>query len=109
MGPRKPGVKVSQIGRPWQKLRLQVIARDTAIARAAGDPVCRLRIPNVCVGDAGPRHVHHVIGADGAPLDATLLITTCAACNLHIGDPRNRARVLADHEIPDWSRGDADD
>jgi hypothetical protein len=47
---------------------------------------CKMRIPGICTGEA--THVHHTQGRAVTGDDPRHLVAACAACNLHIGDPR---------------------
>ncbi len=60
--------------------------RQSATAGPGGNNgLRRRRIPDVCTGRADT--VHHKLGAVSGD-DPRYLEATCAACNLHIGEPR---------------------
>jgi hypothetical protein len=62
--------------RAWRKVRLAVLNRDQWR--------CQLQIPGICTTRA--THVHHVRGKQHGD-DPAYLLSSCQACNLHIGDP----------------------
>jgi hypothetical protein len=70
--------------RRWRKLRTRVLAAN--LEQNGG--TCQLAIPGVCQGQAS--HVHHTHGRSTTGDDPRYLIATCAACNLHTGDPTRR-------------------
>lgn len=78
--------------RAWRTLRAAILYRDERTSRRTGEPFCRLRVPGVCVGESVPMHVHHIhgkaSGCAGCAADHPAhLESTCAPCNLHVGEP----------------------
>lgn len=76
--------------RAWRTTRALVLARDSYM--------CQMRIEGVCTTRAPLKggHVHHKHGRDsgctGCRTDhPTHLLSSCAACNLHAGDPSKKA------------------
>ncbi len=65
----------------WRKTRMSVLARAKGL--------CRLRIKGVCTVNA--THVHHTLGRSVSGDDINYLVSACASCNLHIGDPTKSA------------------
>jgi 5-methylcytosine-specific restriction endonuclease McrA len=64
--------------RAWRTLRAAVLARDKGL--------CQLKIEGVCVHRSDPMHVHHRLGKARGD-DPRYLVSACAPCNLHVGDP----------------------
>lgn len=82
--------------RRWRRVRALVLARDGYRCRAHEDGWCD-RVPGMhaCTGRAeqgGPDagHAHHTHGRAVTGDDMRYLVASCAACNLHIGDPTVR-------------------
>jgi 5-methylcytosine-specific restriction endonuclease McrA len=76
----------------WRRTRVVVLARDRNR--------CQLKVAAVCVQTSEPMHVHHIHGkASGCPGCAadlpSHLISTCAPCNLHVGNPASAADPAA--------------
>lgn len=67
--------------RRWRRIRAHVLAENE---RTHGGR-CRVQIPEVCTGMA--EVVHHTKGRRVTGDDLRFLVASCAACNLHIGDP----------------------
>lgn len=67
--------------RAWRTIRARVLANNPG-------GQCQLHIPNVCTGQA--THVHHILGRTITGDDPKYLMPTCAACNLHVGEPGKR-------------------
>jgi hypothetical protein len=57
---------------------------------------CQLRIPGICTEVA--EHAHHTLGKGVSELDADI-VAACAACNLHVGDPR---QADPPHKVTQW-------
>jgi hypothetical protein len=55
---------------------------------------CTLAIARVCTGEA--TQVHHVLGRRTTGDDRRYLAATCAACNLHVGDP---TKISPSHRV----------
>lgn len=74
--------------RRWRRLRELVGARDGDRCRAHEDGWCD-RVPgkrkHVCTGRY--EHLHHTLGHALTGNDPRHVVTSCSACNLHIGDP----------------------
>ncbi|QJY51227.1 HNH endonuclease [Pseudonocardia broussonetiae] len=64
--------------RAWRKVRAGVLARD--------GHRCQLRVPGICTTRA--THAHHTVGREVSGDDPASIVAACAACNLHVGDPR---------------------
>jgi 5-methylcytosine-specific restriction endonuclease McrA len=72
--------------RAWRATRARVLTRDGFL--------CQLKIRGVCTVDAPMRggHAHHVHGKESGCVGCAAdrmdhLVATCAACNLHVGEP----------------------
>ena len=63
--------------RAWRKTRAAVLARD--------GHTCKVQLDGICTTHAA--HVHHTKGRAITGDDPRYLVASCAACNLHIGDP----------------------
>jgi 5-methylcytosine-specific restriction protein A len=62
-------------GRPWQRIRMFVIARDR---------VCQLRYPDTCTGKADEvDHIAQVMTNPERELDPTNLRAVCTPCHKH--------------------------
>lgn len=79
--------------RAYRRVRAVVLARDGYRCRAHADGWCA-RAPgtHTCTGRAeltGPDagHAHHTHGRAVTGDDPRYMVASCAACNLHIGDP----------------------
>lgn len=66
----------------WRRLRARVL-RDNLLTN---DGRCTLAIDGVCTGQADS--VHHTLGRAITGDDLRYLAAVCAACNLHVGEPR---------------------
>jgi hypothetical protein len=66
--------------REWRRVRARVLANNQAM----NGGTCTLLIAGVCTGRA--TQVHHVLGKEAGD-DERYLRATCAACNLHVGEP----------------------
>lgn len=62
--------------RAWRKLRQRILDRD--------NHVCQMKITGICTYRADC--VHHLNGKANGD-DPKYLVSSCTACNLHIGDP----------------------
>lgn len=86
--------------RAWRDVRARVLRRD--------DFLCRLRIDGVCTTYAPMRggHVHHVHGKGQCPgcrADRPdHLLATCAACNLHVGEPTEARADRPNRGVTRW-------
>lgn len=73
--------------RAWRALRAAVLQRDQYRCRAHTDGWCDRsgrRTAHTCTGAAS--HAHHTRGKALGDAPAHI-VASCAACNLHIGDP----------------------
>ncbi len=82
--------------REWRGIRADVLARDGYRCRAHADGWCD-RVPGVhrCTGHAPLHggHAHHTLGRSVTGDDPRHIVAACGPCNLHIGDPTQRAPV----------------
>lgn len=67
--------------RAWRRIRARVLEDN----RRDNGGRCTLQVPGVCTGEA--THVHHVKGRAITGDDPRWLVASCAACNLHVGEP----------------------
>lgn len=68
--------------RRWRTIRATVLAANAASNRGH----CTLQIPTVCTTHADT--AHHTKGRAITGDDIRFIVASCAACNLHIGDPQ---------------------
>jgi len=77
----------------WRVTRQFVIQRDAQLGyacRAHEDGWCAfVPRPHICTGRRGRRHAHHVHGRGKTGDDPRWIVSSCAACNLHIGSPED--------------------
>lgn len=84
--------------RGWRRLRARILLRDEYRCRAHADGWCDAAPgEHTCAGDGSPATArtadgepmtaHHTRGRSVTGDDPRYLVASCAACNLHIGEP----------------------